>query len=108
LRGLGLGHLVRLVSGLPSLTGCLNASNLNNRYWLPFRKRRLRVGDLHTFRKTVATLMDHADLTARQVAGILGHANPSMTLDVYFGRGQVTREGAKALDRAIGSPENRQ
>jgi integrase len=41
----------------------------------------------HTFRKTVATLLDDAGLTARQVADILGHANPSMTQDVYFGRG---------------------
>lgn len=89
--------------------GYLNASNLNNRYWLPFRKRAgYEWVTFHTFRKTVATLMDDAGLTARQVADILGHANPSMTLDVYFGRGQVTREGAKALDRAIGSPENRQ
>lgn len=51
---------------------------------------------------------DDAGLTARQVADILGHANPSMTQDVYFGRGQVTRDGAQALDRAIGTPENRQ
>jgi integrase len=36
----------------------------------------------HTFRKTVATLLDDAGLTARQVADILGHANPSMTQDV--------------------------
>jgi integrase len=36
----------------------------------------------HTFRKTVATRLDEAGLTPRQVADQLGHANPSMTLDV--------------------------
>ncbi len=80
--------------------GYLNASNLNNRYWLPFRKRAgYEWVTFHTFRKTVATLLDDAGLTARQVADILGHANPSMTQDVYFGRGQVTRDGARAINR---------
>jgi hypothetical protein len=29
----------------------------------------------------------------------LGHANPSMTLDVYFGRQVVSAAAAKVLDR---------
>lgn len=53
----------------------------------------------HTFRKTVATRLDEAGLTPRQVADQLGHANPSMTLDVYFGRQVVSAEAARALDR---------
>jgi integrase len=52
----------------------------------------------HTFRKTVATRLDQAGLTPRQVADQLGHANPSMTLDVYFGRQVVSAEAAKVLD----------
>ncbi len=36
----------------------------------------------HVFRKTVATRLDEAGFTPRQVADQLGHANPSMTLDV--------------------------
>jgi integrase len=52
----------------------------------------------HTFRKTVATRLDEAGLTPRQVADQLGHANPSMTLDVYFGRQVVSAEAAKVLD----------
>lgn len=60
--------------------GYLNASNLNNRWWLPFRKRSgYEWVTFHTFRKTVATLLDEAGLTARQIADILGHAHPSMT-----------------------------
>ena len=53
----------------------------------------------HTFRKTVATRLDEAGFTPRQVADQLGHANPSMTLDVYFGRQVVSAAAAKVLDR---------
>ncbi|TFV91217.1 tyrosine-type recombinase/integrase [Blastococcus sp. CT_GayMR16] len=53
----------------------------------------------HTFRKTVATRLDEAGLSPRQVADQLGHANPSMTLDVYFGRQVVSAEAARVLDR---------
>lgn len=79
--------------------------NLNNRYWLPFRQRAgYEWVTFHTFRKTVATLLDDAGLTARQIADILGHAQPSMTQNTYMGRGQVTRDGADALDRVVGRP----
>ncbi|GAB3434337.1 hypothetical protein GCM10027436_11370 [Actinophytocola sediminis] len=60
--------------------------------WVTFR----------TFRKTVATLLDAAGLTARQIADILGHAHPSMTQDVYMGRGAPSRDGADALHAALG------
>jgi integrase len=53
----------------------------------------------HTFRKTVATRLDEAGFTPRQVADQLGHANPSMTLDVYFGRHVVNAAAADVLDR---------
>jgi integrase len=53
----------------------------------------------HVFRKTVATRLDEAGFTPRQVADQLGHANPSMTLDVYFGRHVVSAEAARVLDR---------
>jgi integrase len=53
----------------------------------------------HTFRKTVATRLDEAGFTPRQVADQLGHANPSMTLDVYFGRHVVSAATAQVLDR---------
>jgi integrase len=47
----------------------------------------------HTARRTLATLLDGAGLSARDIADQLGHARPSMTQDVYMGRrivGQVT------------------
>lgn len=52
----------------------------------------------HVFRKTVATRLDEAGFTPRQVADQFEHANASMTLDVYFGR-QVVSAAAKVLDR---------
>lgn len=48
----------------------------------------------HTFRRTVATLMDEAGLSARAAADQLGHAQISMTTDHYFGR-RVSVTGAR-------------
>jgi integrase len=53
----------------------------------------------HVFRKTVATRLDEAGLSARQIADQLGHAHPSITQDVYMGRKVVTAESARLLDR---------
>ncbi|MBU2669927.1 tyrosine-type recombinase/integrase [Actinoplanes bogorensis] len=52
----------------------------------------------HVLRKTVATLMDEAGLTARQAADQLGHAKVSMTQDTYFARKTLDTGAAKALD----------
>lgn len=38
----------------------------------------------HTFRKTAATMLDRAGMPATEIAAFLGHANPSMTQDVYM------------------------
>jgi integrase len=56
----------------------------------------------HVFRKTVATLMDQAGLSPRAAADQLGHANTSMTTDVYFGR-KVATTGAAAVLEALGT-----
>jgi len=47
----------------------------------------------------VATRLDEGGFAPRQVAAQLGHANPSMTLDVYFDRQVVTAEVAPVLGR---------
>ena len=54
----------------------------------------------HTFRRTVATLMDQAGLTARAAADQLGHAKVSMTQDHYFGR-KITHTGAAAVLESV-------
>lgn len=51
----------------------------------------------HGLRKTVATRLDEAGLSARAVADQLGHSRPSLTQDVYMGRRVVTREAASIL-----------
>lgn len=55
----------------------------------------------HVFRKTCATILDDAGLTARTVADQLGHAKVSMTQDVYMGRGAVDRRIGTALEAAL-------
>lgn len=66
---------------------------------------RKRIGEYlwvksHIFRKTVATRLDEARLSAREIADHLGHAQPSMTQDVYMGRGVASAEAATVLSRA--------
>lgn len=56
----------------------------------------------HNFRKTTATILDDAGLSARQIADQLGHARPSMTQDVYMARKQANSAAADALDQALG------
>lgn len=53
----------------------------------------------HTFRKTVATRLDEARLSAREIADQLGHRRPSITLDTYMGRAVVSARAASVLDR---------
>jgi integrase len=53
----------------------------------------------HVFRNTVATRLDEAGLSARQIADQLGRAHPSLTQDVYLGRKVATAEADRLLDR---------
>lgn len=52
----------------------------------------------HVYRKTVATLMDDAGLSARQAADQLGHSKISMTQDFYFGRTVASTGAEEALE----------
>lgn len=55
----------------------------------------------HSFRKTVATLIDDEGLSARIGADHLGHSRISMTQDVYMARGRTHTAVADLLERAI-------
>jgi integrase len=55
----------------------------------------------HAFRKTVATALDQAGLSARDVAEYLGHANPSITQNVYMSKTVGGRRAADALDSVL-------
>jgi integrase len=54
----------------------------------------------HSFRKTVADLIDAEGLSARVGADQLGHSHVSMTQNIYMTRGRVHPEVAALLDRA--------
>jgi integrase len=56
----------------------------------------------HVFRKTAATTLDDAGLSARVAADQLGHARPSLTQDVYFARSRVHPRAAEALEGLLG------
>ena len=55
----------------------------------------------HTFRRTVATLMDQSGLSARAAADQLGHSHPSLTQDVYYGR-RIASTGAADVLEVLG------
>lgn len=53
----------------------------------------------HTYRKTVATLLDSDGLSARFIADQLGHSRVSMTQDFYLGRRAVDATVATSLEQ---------
>jgi len=87
----------------PSSTGTLRDPDNFGKQWREVRDS-LGLPDVssHSFRKTVATLIDDSGLSARIGADQLGHVRPSMTQDVYMSRGQVHTEVADVLDKAVG------
>ena len=90
----------------PSTAGTWRDPNNFGRDW---RRVRDQLGlpevTTHSFRKSVATLIDDRGLSARIGADQLGHARPSMTQDVYMSRGKIHTQVADALDDAInGAP----
>jgi integrase len=52
----------------------------------------------HTFRKTVATVLDESGASARAIADQLGHSRVSMTQDVYLGRRAGNASNLPALE----------
>jgi integrase len=55
----------------------------------------------HTFRRTAATILDEAAVSARLVADQLGHSRTSMTQDYYLGRRPADSQAAVALKAAL-------
>jgi integrase len=55
----------------------------------------------HSFRKSLATLIDDEGLSARIGADHLGHARVSETQDTYMARGRLHTQVAELLDRTI-------
>lgn len=86
----------------PSTAGTWRDPNNFGRDWRTVRDA-LGVPDVtaHSFRKSLATLIDDDGLSARIGADHLGHSKVSMTQDRYMARGRVHSEVADLLDRAI-------
>lgn len=86
----------------PSTAGTWRDPSSFNRHWRTVRDT-LGVPDItsHSFRKTVATLIDDEGLSARIGADHLGHSKVSMTQDVYMARGRAHATVAQLLDRTV-------
>ncbi|MEV6283078.1 tyrosine-type recombinase/integrase [Kribbella sp. NPDC051770] len=72
------------------------------------RKVRAEVASLewvksHNFRKTLATMLDDAGQSARQIADQLGHSRVSMTQDGYLGRKIKNPLVVEAMNRVLGN-----
>ena len=86
----------------PSTTGTLRDPDNFNRMWREVRDELGASGvSSHSFRKTMATLIDDEGLSARIGADHLGHAHVSMTKNVYMTRGRVHAQVADLLDRTV-------
>ena len=87
----------------PSSTGTLRDPDNFGKQWREVRDD-LGLPDVssHSFRKSIATLIDDAGLSDRIAADQLGHAKVSMTTDVYMSRGKIHTEVADVLDKVVG------
>ena len=86
----------------PSSTGTLRDPENFGARWGKVRGG-LGVPDVtsHSFRKSLATLIDDEGLSARIGADHLGHSRVSETQDTYMARGRVHKQVAELMDRAI-------
>jgi integrase len=86
----------------PSTAGTLRDPNNVLKLWRSVREE-LGVPDAttHSFRKTVASLIDDEGLSARIGADHLGHTHVSMTQDRYMTRGRIHKQVAELLDRKV-------
>jgi integrase len=90
----------------PSTRGTLRDPNKFDKRWRTVRKDLcVPAVTTHSFRKTVATLIDDEGLSARIGADHLGHTHVSMTQDCYMSRGRVHTQVAELLDRTIKNDE---
>ncbi|MDT5150672.1 MAG: hypothetical protein QOI01_2405 [Mycobacterium sp.] len=85
-----------------STAGTFRDPNNFNKQWRQVRDD-LGVPNVttHSFRKSLATLIDDKGLSARIGADHLGHTNVSMTQDKYVSRGRVHSQVADMLDRLV-------
>jgi integrase len=87
-----------------SLGGWRDPSNVR-RVWRAVRDKAEMDGLVsHHLRKTVASFLDDAHVSARKISDQLGHAKVSMTQDRYLGRRLTDRQTADVLDDMFEHP----
>jgi integrase len=91
-------ELARQVFPAPVAGGIRDPSNTLKMMRQAFKHAGFDGVTSHYFRKTVATLMDEAGLSARSAADQLGHAKPSLTADIYMGRKKRATGAAEVLE----------
>lgn len=86
----------------PSTAGTWRDGNNMAKQWRKVRDD-LNVPDVssHSFRKSIATIIDDAGMSARIGADQLGHSKVSMTQDKYMTRGRVHTQVADLLENSI-------
>lgn len=86
----------------PTMRGNIRDPRNTSRDW---RMARDRIGyptvTTHSFRKTVATALDQSGLSAREIAEYLGHANPSLTQDVYMAKNTGGIRAAETMNSLL-------
>lgn len=88
----------------PTVLGNLRDPRNTSRDWAEARDRLGYPGvTTHSFRKTVATALDRAGLSARDIAEYLGHENPSITQDVYMAKNTESARAAAAMGAYMGA-----
>lgn len=83
----------------PTVLGNLRDPRNTSRDWALARDRlNIPPYTFHSFRKTVATALDQAGLSARDIAEYLGHSDPSLTMGTYMSKTVGGKRAADALD----------
>lgn len=88
----------------PSAVGTWRDTNNTARLWREWRGSSgldIDAVSSHSWRRTLATVIDDAGLSARVAADQLGHTKVSMTQDVYMARKRVHRAVADALGSVV-------
>ena len=97
----GENELACQVFPAPVAGGIRDPSNTLKMMRQAFKRAGFNEVTSHCFRKTVATLMDEAGVSARSAADQLGHAKPSLTADIYMGRKKRATGAAEVLEGAF-------
>jgi len=82
-------------------TGLRDPSNTAHHIKAAFTALGIEEVTSHAFRRMVATMMDEAGLSPRNAADQLGHAKPSLTMDIYMSR-RSQPTGAAAVLEVLG------